>query len=104
MRPTVNMGSMTPWPLRKPAAAVPAVLYTRHPCPLCDELSHALGAAGLLDRLALERVDVDSDHELKKRYGLRVPVLAIDGEVCAEGRVEPVELERVVRARLRGRG
>lgn len=98
----VSMSRMPPWPPQRRAAAVPAVLYTRAPCPLCDDLVRALDATGLAGRLALEAVDVDGDRELKKRYGLRVPVLVIDGEVCAEGRVEPAQLARAVRARLRG--
>jgi hypothetical protein len=30
-------------------------------------------------RFALEVVDVDADPELERRYGVRVPVVAIDG-------------------------
>ena len=69
-------------------------LYTRPVCPLCDELKDRL--AGL--PLAITEVDVDSERELKKRYGLRIPVL-VDGagEVLAEGRLEPDDVARLRR-------
>lgn len=61
------------------------VLYVREGCHLCDqflvELSVDLGPA--IERLAV--VDVDRDPDLASRFGLRVPVLEIDGEVLCEG-------------------
>ncbi len=49
--------------------------------------------------LELVTIDVDHDPELQRRYGVRVPVVAVDG-------VELFELEvphDLLRARLRGR-
>jgi len=61
------------------------VLYVREGCHLCDqflvELSVDLGPA--IERLAV--VDVDSDPDLASRFGLRVPVLEMGGEVLGEG-------------------
>jgi len=61
------------------------VLYVREGCHLCDqflvELSVDLGPA--IERLVL--VDVDRDADLASRFGLRVPVLEVDGEVLCEG-------------------
>ena len=65
------------------------VLYVREGCHLCDEflveLGLDLGPAG--EGLAV--VDVDSDDDLAILYGLRVPVLALDGAVLCEGRYDP---------------
>ena len=72
--------------------SVPVTLYTRPVCPLCDELLDAL------DGLPLDvtKVDVDGDRELKKRYGLRIPVLVdAAGDVLAEGRLDGESLARV---------
>lgn len=67
-------------------------LYTRPLCPLCDELLERL--AGL--PLEIEKVDVDSDRALKKRYGLRIPVLVdAAGEVLVEGRPDGGDLRRL---------
>ena len=60
------------------------VLYVREGCHLCDQflvdLSMDLGPA--VERLRLR--DVDQDVDLAVRFGLRVPVLELDGEVLCE--------------------
>lgn len=62
------------------------ILYTRPRCHLCDRLevlvrSHlkALGAT-------LEKRDVDDDPDWEERYGLRIPVVELDGRVILEGK------------------
>jgi len=66
--------------------ALPAglVLYVRAGCHLCDqflvELAVDLGPRAEQLRL----VDVDQDADLAVRFGLRVPVLALDGRVLCE--------------------
>jgi len=60
------------------------VVYSRPDCSLCEalygELADLLGGAAS----SVKIVDVSGDPELERRYGSRVPVLAIDGEfVCA---------------------
>jgi len=67
-------------------ARVPVVLYTRAGCGLCDELARELERAGLRRRGEWREVDVDSDDELRRRYGDSVPVLEIGGRVAFRGR------------------
>ena len=73
------------------------VLYVREGCHLCDqflmELSLELGP--IVERLAV--VDVDGDSELAIRYGLRVPVLAVAGEVLCEGVLDADRLRAAIR-------
>ena len=61
------------------------VLYVRQGCHLCDqfllELSLDLGPG--IERLQVQ--DVDQDVDLAVRFGLRVPVLELDGTVLCEG-------------------
>ena len=45
----------------------------------------------------LEVVDVDSDLQLKRRYGLEVPVLLLDGTVVCRHRLDRAELTRLLR-------
>jgi len=53
-------------------------LYSRPECHLCDELVTAL--MPIIEGFAqLEVVNIDEDPELKKRYGLRIPVLVGGG-------------------------
>jgi len=70
------------------------VFYTRDGCSLCEEFERTLKP--LLERRAIDfmRLNVDSSPVLKERFGSRVPVLEINGEVAAEGRVIPAELEQ----------
>ena len=71
-------------------------LYTRAGCHLCEEAERVLRAEPAAAGLRLELVDVDRDPELARRYGVRVPVVALDGEDLFEYEV-PADL---LRARL----
>ena len=82
-------------------SGVPARLYTREGCGLCDQLLDMLQSEGLLERLDLVQVDVDGDRALKKRYGLRLPVLEIAGREAFEGTPDPGRVRRQVRHALR---
>ena len=58
------------------------------------------GLEALKSRLPLppiEVVDVDSDPELRRRHGLDVPVLLLDGTVVCRHRLEESELRRLLR-------
>jgi predicted thioredoxin/glutaredoxin len=57
-----------------------------------------LGALGQrLPLPPLEVVDVDSDPQLERRYGLEVPVLLLDGTVVCRHRLDLKELTRLLR-------
>ena len=57
-------------------------LYSRPNCHLCERLEAAL-APLITGRARLEVIDVDGELELKRRFGLRIPVLAGGGqELC----------------------
>jgi predicted thioredoxin/glutaredoxin len=56
----------------------------------------------LARRLALPPlavVDVDSDPQLRRRHGLDVPVLLLDGLVVCRHRLDPEELARLLAVR-----
>jgi len=86
-------------PGRRPRPPVPLVLYTRPGCHLCDEMKAEIAAADLPGPYELVEVDIDADRELKRRYGLSIPVLSIGGEPAFEGRLERGELRRTFRRR-----
>ncbi len=73
----------------------PIVLVTRHGCHLCDE------ALGLLRELGREPelADVDADARLFTLYDWRVPVIVVDGEVLAEGKIDREALARALHRR-----
>ena len=45
----------------------------------------------------IEVVDVDADPQLKRRHGLEVPVLLLDGTVVCRHRLDREELTRLLR-------
>jgi predicted thioredoxin/glutaredoxin len=45
----------------------------------------------------LAEVNVQGDDDLERRYGIRVPVVEIDGEERFEYEVDPGELTRIIR-------
>lgn len=63
-------------------------LYVRAGCHLCDEflLDFSLEHPQLLN--ALETRDVDAETALAAEFGLRIPVLMVDGHVACEGRYD----------------
>ena len=71
-------------------------LYTRLGCHLCGEAERVLQAEQATAGFRLELVDIDRDPELARRYGVRVPVVAVDGEELFEYEVPP----DLLRARL----
>jgi hypothetical protein len=54
----------------------PLILYSRAECCLCQGLADRLAA--LTPAPPMTVVDVDSDPDLRARYGLQVPVLAVN--------------------------
>ena len=49
-------------------------------------------------RFEMAAVDVDTDPELRARYGEQVPVIAVNDKVRFRGRVNPVLLKRLLQA------
>jgi glutaredoxin len=60
------------------------VLYSRRGCHLCERVEEWLA----VHAPAAAIVDVDAFPEAKQAFGLRVPVVEIDGVVALEGRFD----------------
>jgi glutaredoxin len=75
---------------------------TRSGCHLCDEARGVLDSLSNEIALQVEEVDIDTDDDLVKRYGLRVPViLAPHQRVIAEGIIDdPRALKDQIEAAL----
>lgn len=72
------------------------VLLTRAGCHLCDD------ARAVVERVCASRGitfavrDVDTDHELRRRYTDLVPVVLVDGVEHARYRVDARSLDRAL--------
>jgi glutaredoxin len=74
-------------------------LYGKPGCHLCDEARAAVHEALAGRDVALREVDVTLDPVLERRYGERIPVLALDGEEVfqyfVDGRALAERLDKV---------
>ena len=73
------------------------VLYSRPGCGLCDEAREVLLAERERTRFELEEVDISGNDALELEYGIRIPVVLVDGDEAFEIRVEPRQLARLLR-------
>ncbi len=74
------------------------VLYSRAGCHLCDAARDVLWAERSRSSFDLVEVDVAGDDDLEREYGIRIPVVEIDGEERFEYEVDPAELVAIVRS------
>jgi hypothetical protein len=73
------------------------VVLSREGCHLCEQMLQELAALETQGRIpAITLVDVDSDTELARQYGLKVPVLLLDGSVICHYTLNSNELLRLV--------
>jgi glutaredoxin len=73
------------------------VLYSRPGCGLCDEAREVILAEAARTSFAFEEVDVTGDDALELEFGIRIPVVFVDGEEAFEVRVSPEAFASAVR-------
>ena len=69
-------------------------LYGKPGCHLCDNARSVIDEVRAEHEFELEEVDVSLDPGLYRRYGERIPVVAVDGVERFEFFVDPAELTR----------
>jgi glutaredoxin len=69
------------------------VLYGKAGCHLCEEAREVVERVRAKRSFELEEVDVSLDPVLHRRYGERIPVVAVDGEELGDFFVDAAELE-----------
>lgn len=72
-------------------------LYSRPGCHLCDEAREVILAERGRTPFAFEEVDVSGDDALELEFGIRVPVVLVDGDERFEIRVDAREFASAVR-------
>jgi hypothetical protein len=75
------------------------VLFTRAGCHLCDEARSSILSVLAREPFLYDEVDIDTDDDLVREYGIRIPVVTVDGEERFEIAVDEHELEGFVRIR-----
>jgi len=72
-------------------------MYSRRTCGLCDEARAVVEAERRRTEFSFEERYIDGDDRLELDYGLRVPVVLVDGEERFEYRVDPGALAALLR-------
>jgi thiol-disulfide isomerase/thioredoxin len=76
------------------------ILLTRPECGLCEDMLQELEMLRKEHELPPIRiVDVDSDQQLQRRYGLKIPVLLWDRVPVCSVRLDRAELLRMLSGR-----
>lgn len=71
-------------------------LYSRPGCGLCEEMLGELAAVPAARGIAVDVIDVDGQAGLRERYGHKIPVLMLAGELVCHGRLDPLELHKAL--------
>lgn len=72
------------------------VLLSRPGCGLCRKALEILEAERERIPFDLEEIDVSADDALEKEYGIRIPVVLIDGEEVFELEIDRKHLRRLL--------
>jgi glutaredoxin len=73
------------------------VLFARSGCHLCDVARATLEAVRSRHPFVLQEVDIETDDALVREYGMRIPVVAVDGHDMFEIDVPEARLAALVR-------
>ena len=84
------------------AAPMHVVLYARPACGLCDRAREVLEAQRARTPFELQEIDISGSDDLEREFGLRVPVVLVDGRERFEVEVDPAELAALVADRASG--
>ena len=69
--------------------AVLVLLYSRPRCGLCDEARAIIAAERERSPFEFREVNVETADALELEYGIRIPVVVVDGRERFEIRVDP---------------
>jgi hypothetical protein len=76
--------------------ALSFTMYSRPGCSLCEEMLEELAALPAAQGIAVQVTDVDRDPALRERYGHKIPVLLLAGELVCHGRLDAEEVHKAL--------
>ena len=72
------------------------VFYTKPGCHLCEEAAREIDAARCHALYTFEKVNIEDDPDLLRRYGWDIPVVTIDGTVAFKHRLTAADFKREI--------
>ena len=74
------------------------VLYARDGCHLCDDARRVIEDVRVRAPFDFTEIDIETDDALIRDYGIRIPVVTVDGEELFEISVDPAAFRAAVEA------
>ena len=74
------------------------VLYSRAGCHLCDVAREVIGEVRVRHPFTFEEISIEGDDALEIAYGIRIPVVTVDGDERFELEVDRGALVELVRS------
>jgi glutaredoxin-like protein DUF836 len=73
-------------------------IYSRPGCHLCDDMKAIVTRAAELapEQTTIMEIDISTDPDLERRFGLEIPMLMVNGKKAAKYRVTEEELRRLL--------
>jgi glutaredoxin len=71
-------------------------IYSRPGCHLCTEAKAILERVRRRHPFLLREINVETDPELERTYGMEIPVITINGNKACKYRVDEAEFEKKV--------
>ncbi|WP_407920388.1 glutaredoxin family protein [Gottfriedia luciferensis] len=72
--------------------SIKLTLYTKEKCGLCDEAKEAIRSVQLEYEIDVTEIDIYSDDALLEEYQLMIPVIQINGETVAYGKIHRIDI------------
>ncbi len=72
------------------------LLYSRPGCGLCEEMLAELSQIPEVGRIGIDVVDVDAEPSARVRFGHKIPVLLLGGDLVCHGVLDPAELHKAL--------
>jgi glutaredoxin len=86
------------WRKKEHSGRLEVVMYTRQDCHLCTDAYSLLEEMRKRFTFTLRVIDVDTQPDLVRIYGDRVPVIVVGEKARLWGKINPALLERLLRA------
>ena len=78
---------------------IEVTIYSRPECHLCAEMKAVVHHVAATLPLVVREIDISTDADLDRQYGVEIPVLFVNGRKAAKYRITAAELTRIVNAR-----
>jgi glutaredoxin len=78
------------------------IVYSRPGCHLCDKAKDAIHSSGLQSLFTFEEVNIESDHQLLRKYQYDIPVVTLDGSEIFRHRVDKDKFRELVQVKFAG--